>query len=199
MRRILLLILVFLSSCSNYKKDGHEQTSEKQPREFFDNGFIKSEVLLENDTIREKYFYNYYDSGSIDSLYKFRQFGDTLLPFQQYIYNPDIVSKEIRIENIESDTGNLSKFTLQKPRGEWIAIYLQSVNDKKDSLIQGETKPSNSIVIKNSRDSVILGFVIDRGIYLKTDTAGSIGHFFERYLKFRIKNKDNATGPQQRL
>ena len=162
---------------------------------FYGNGFIRSEILKEGDSVNSKYFYNYYDSGFLDSLYKFKQFGDTLLPFQQYIYNNEAVDDELAVKTIKSDSGAFIQFNLLKPKGEWISVYFRNYNYKNDSLIEGEPKPLTSMTIKNPGDSVIIGFAYDKGIYLKTDTVGSIGHFFIRYLKFKIKNNNEQSYP----
>jgi len=192
MDRLQILIVGLTITLVSCGQQGGERLvkTDKGFQEFFQNGFIKTEFIKKNDSLEDKYFYNPYDSGQIDSLYQFKLFYDTMLPWKQYIYNQDQINRELNLAKVALDSGEFIKFKLLKPRYDIISIYLRKneINRLRDTTYWGPLKPSTlrQFFLRVPSDSILTGFVMDWGFWSKTDTIGSIGLQHNRFLKFEI-------------
>jgi hypothetical protein len=184
---ILFGLLIILSSCGQSPKDNIIKT-DKGFQEFYDNGFIKTELIKKADSLEDKYFYNLYDSGLLDSLYQFKLYYDTMVAWRQYIYNTDRIKEELTFESITLDSGDYIKFRLIKPHYDIISLYLRKNNKDKtqDTTLWGQLSSTTprQFYLADKGDSVLTGFVIDWGVWSKSDTVGTYGIQINRYLKF---------------
>lgn len=186
------LIVVFFVSC----RHSHDKNVDEPVNDsitYFDNGNPKTYKKIRRDSIFDVMYYRENENGVLDSMYRFKPFQDTLLAHEQYIYNDNKSKEELNINRIETDSGQYFEFTLTRPHGEWIALYIKRNNEnwKKDTLIWGEFKTSTprQIFQKDLGDSILSGYVMDWGIFTRADTVGTIGHHVKRFVKFdhRIK------------
>jgi hypothetical protein len=193
LRSLITGLAITLVSCGQQSQETIVKT-DTGFQEFFNNGFIKTQVIRKSDSLEDKYFYNRYDSGHIDSLYRFKLFYDTMLPWQQYIYSPNQVNKELSLEKITLDSGDYIRFHLLKPKYDIIAIHLRKnqIDRLNDTTYQGSLRPlrPQQFYLRNPHDSLLNGFVIDWGFWSKTDTVGSIALQHNRYLKFEIRDRE---------
>jgi hypothetical protein len=117
-----------------------------------------------------------------------------MLPWQQYIYSPSQVNKELSLEKITLDSGDYIRFHLLKPKYDIIAIHLRKnqIDRLNDTTYQGPLRPlkPQQFYLRNPHDSLLNGFVIDWGFWSKTDTVGSIALQHNRYLKFEIRDRE---------
>jgi len=196
--RITFIFSIMLFGCGksiDYPIAGKQNDSI----EYFSNGNPKSYKVTKSDSVFDINFYNQFESGAIDSQYRYRYFYDTLIPHEEYIYTDKQITKELLISKLKTDSGEYYKFNLLEPRNEWISIYIRGNGQsfKKDTLIAilHFINP-RVITIKANEDSVINGYIKDWRFLTLTDTIGSIGHVMSRYLKFKI-SKPKKYAPQQ--
>lgn len=184
---VFALLVAFFVSCKQ-SHDKHVNEPGNDSISYFDNGNPKTYKKIRSDSIFDVMYYTQNAYGVLDSMYRYKPFQDTLLAHEQYIYNDRKSKEELNIIRIETDSGRYFEFTLKRPHGEWIALFIKRNNEnyKKDTLIWGEFKTSTprQIFQKDLGDSILSGYVMDWGIFTRADTVGAIGHHVKRFVKF---------------
>ncbi len=122
-RNFLVIFATFLLSCSTEQ----EQSNSNAGLEFYENGWIKSEIVSRTDSTERIAYYNRLDSGNIDSIYHYQVFQDTLLPFYQMIFNDPSTKDNLTIDE-SSENGYRLDIELRNARGDW--IYLNFLNEE---------------------------------------------------------------------
>lgn len=194
LQTLIIGLVITLISCDS--QTNTRISTENGYQEYFDNGFIKIDCIKKTASLEDKYFYNRYDSGLIDSLYQFRLFYDTIVPWKQYIYNSEQLAREIKIDRIQLDSGDFIKFELLNPRYDYISLHLRKNQTDRLSDTVYHNLPTlenpRHVLLRDPRDSTLTGFIFDWGIWSKTDTIGSIGTQVIRFLKFEIKDRTHS-------
>src|SRR5690242_14738992 len=122
--KILGLALLFLSSCGQ----SSEKVVDGQSNDtltYYDNGNLKTYKKITSDSVFDMNFYSRLQNEVVDSMYRYRPFQDTLLAYERYIYNNQAAGQELDITRIKTDSGQYFQFTLTKPHGEWISLYIK--------------------------------------------------------------------------
>ena len=128
------IILIFISfsiiRCGT-SSERQEEPVNTTEAEYYSNGFIKQEVLEKTDTTKFVQFYSLIDSGRIDSAYYYELFRDTLVAFDEYILNKEVIDRNVRTV-VKADS---LEFNLKKQKYFWISLILKNRADNTDSIV----------------------------------------------------------------
>lgn len=125
---VFALVVAFFVSC----RPSHDKDVEGPFYDsiaYFDNGNPKIYKKIRRDSIFDVMYYKENENGVLDSMYRYKPFQDTLLAHEQYIYNDRKSKEELNINRIETDSGRYLEFTLKRPHGEWIALFIKRNNE----------------------------------------------------------------------
>jgi hypothetical protein len=128
---IILIIISFCIIRCGTSSERQEEPVSTTESEYYSNGFIKQEVLEKTDTSKFVQFYSPIDSGRIDSAYYYEVFRDTLVAFDEYILNKEVIAR-----NVDSNVnGDSLEINLKRQKYFWISLTLKNRANNTDSLV----------------------------------------------------------------
>ena len=174
---IILTLIFCIIGCGENSQNQVEEKSNSD-EEFYSNGFIKQKVVEKTDTSSFVQFYNQLDSGRIDSAYYYELFRDTVVAFDQYILDEEVIAEDVDIEV----KGDSLEFSLKNQKYFWISLELINEDNKLDSMIWYNIGGNTSqIKILKPNNPWSVNSVHDWGVWVKGND--SIGRTIRRIYR----------------